>query len=129
MKTSDVKRIMIVHNDNDFIRAWDWLGKITLDTILSENICGEKMLEDTENIEKFVLKLLPVALEFANCKTDKYKSFPRYQDIQDEELDNLMKYFNNCRFKYNFDDTDEDWIFGGCETLIIDIENGESYIR
>ena len=72
MKREDIKTIMIAHHDNDFIRTWDWIGKVVLMTIISdENICGEKVLEDS----------------------------------------------------------DGDWIFGGSETLIIDIVNKKSYIR
>jgi hypothetical protein len=40
-----------------------------------------------------------------------------------------VKYFENIKFKYNFDETDHDWVFGGSETLIIDLEKKESYIR
>ena len=65
MKKEDIKRIMIVHNDNDFVRTFDWIGKVLLETLINKNICAEEMLEDSEDIEKFVYDLLPVAIEFA----------------------------------------------------------------
>jgi hypothetical protein len=45
MDKSDIKRLMIVHNDNDFIRAWDWLGKVTLSTLVETNYCGESPIK------------------------------------------------------------------------------------
>lgn len=121
---------MIVHNDNDFIRTWDWIGKIVLMTIIAdENICGDKVLEDSDDIEKLVHSLLPAGIEFLNCRTDKYADYCRYEDVSKEEVTRLVECFSKIKFKYNFDETDGDWIFGGSETLIIDIENNKSFIR
>ena len=129
MKKEEIKKIMIVHNDNDFVRVWDWIGKVTLMTILNNNICCCKVLEDSEDIEKFVHSLLPTAIEFLQYREDKYAEYCRYRDISKEKLDYYVKYFEKVNFKYNFDETDHDWVFGGSETLIIDLEKKESYIR
>ena len=126
MKTEDIKRIMIVYNDNDFIRIWDWIGKVLLNTITTKNVCGEKMLEDSETIENFVFSLLPVAIEFTQYKVGKYEDYCLYNDITKKELDWLCDEFKNVKFNYNFEETDDNF---GCETLIIDFEKNKSYIR
>jgi hypothetical protein len=129
MRKEEIKRIMVVHNDNDFVRVWDWIGKVALMTIPNDNICGCRVLEESEDIEKFIHSLLPTAIEFLQCKEDKYADYCRYEDVSKEEVDRLSKYFGSVRFKYNFDESDNDWEFGGSETLIIDLEKNESYIR
>ena len=119
MKREEIKKIMIVYNDNDFIRVFDWIGKVVLMTIKNKtNICGEEILKESDNIEKFVKSLLPSAITFLQYREDRYDNYCRY-----------VKYFENIKFKYNFDETDDDWIFGGSETLIIDVDKNESYIR
>jgi len=124
----DIKNIMIVFNDNDFIRAFDWVGKITLYTLKKKkNICNGKILQDTEDIESFVYSLLPTAIEFIQYRED--KSTTRYNEINKSQLDYLCKYFNNVKFKYNFDETDVDWINGGSEILVIDLIKNKSFIR
>jgi len=129
MRKNEIKKIMIVYSDNDFIRVWDWIGKILLLTLTNDNVCGCKVLEDSEDIEKFTHSLLPTAIEFLQYKENKYADFCRYKDISREEVTRLTEYFNDIKFKYNFNSTDDDWIFGGSETLIIDLENNTSYIR
>ncbi len=129
MRKEDIKKIMVVHNDNDFVRVWDWIGKVTLNTIINDNICGCKVLEDSEDIEKFIHSLLPTAIEFLQYKENKYTEFCRYKEISKDKIDYLVNYFKDIKFKYNFDETDDDWVFGGSETLIIDLEKKESYIR
>jgi hypothetical protein len=130
MKRDEIKRIMVVHNDNDFVRVWHWIGSVTLTTIKNDtNICGCKVLEDSEDIEKFIHSLLPAAIEFIQYREDKYADFMRYRYIDKEEVLRLTESFKNIEFKYNFEETDDDWVFGGSETLIIDLENNESYIR
>jgi hypothetical protein len=129
MKKEEIKKIMIIHNDNDFVRVWDWIGKVAIMTIPNDNICGCMVLEDSDDIEKFILSLLPTAIEFLQYREDKYTKFVRYRDISKEEVKRLADYFNDVTFKYNFDETDNDWDFGGSETLIIDLENKTSYIH
>ena len=130
MKREEIKKIMIVHGDNDFLRVWDWIGNVTLSTIVKDiNICGGKILEDTDDIEDFIYSLLPTAIEFIQKKEDKYTPFVRYKNISGGDLQRLVDINKNIIFKYNFSETDEDWLFGGCETLIIDLEKKESYIR
>lgn len=129
MKKEEIKRIMIVHSDNHFVRVWDWIGKITLLTLKQKNICFEEMLEESEDIEKFIQSILPTAIEFAQYRTAKYEDYSRYRNIEEGELKSMVEYFKNVRFKYNFDESDGDWVFGGSETLIIDLEKNESYIR
>jgi hypothetical protein len=129
MRKEEIKKIMIVHNDNDFIRIWDWIGKITLLTLKTKNLCFEEMLEESEDIEKFVHSLLPTAIEFTQYRVAKYEDYSRYRDIEESELNRLTSEFKNIRFKYNFDESDDDYVFGGSEMLIIDLEKNESYIR
>jgi hypothetical protein len=130
MRKQEIKKIMVVHNDNDFIRVWHWIGSVTLTTIKNDtNICGCKVLEDSEDIEKFIHSLLPTAIEFIQAREHKYADFVRYKNIEEVELNRLVSYFKNIQFKYNFEESDDDWIFGGFETLIIDLEKNESYIR
>jgi hypothetical protein len=129
MRKEEIKKIMIVHNDNDFIRIWDWIGKITLLTLKTKNLCFEEMLEESEDIEKFVHSLLPTAIEFTQYRVAKYEDCSRYRDIEESELNRLTSEFKNIRFKYNFDESDDDYVFGGSEMLIIDLEKNESYIR
>lgn len=131
MKSEEIKNIMIVYSDNDFIRVWDWIGKVLLETILCKNACFEKMLEDSETIEDFVFSLLPVAIEFAQYKVGRYEKekFVRYRDLSKDEANRLTECFKNIKFVYNFDETHNDWISGGSETLIIDLENYNSYIQ
>ena len=129
MRKEEIKKIMIVHNDNDFIRIWDWIGKITLLTLKTKNLCFEEMLEESEDIEKFVHSLLPTAIEFTQYRVAKYEDYSRYRDIEESELNRLTSEFKNLRFKYNFDESDDDYVFGGSEMLIIDLEKNESYIR
>ncbi len=128
MRKEDIKNIMVVHNDNDFVRVWDWIGKVSLMTILNDNLCGCKVLEDSKDIEKFIHSLLPTAIEFLQYREDRYVEYPRYRDISKEEVNRLTNYFENIRFVYNFDD-DFNGEWGGSETLIIDLEKKESYIR
>ena len=127
MRKEEIKRIMIVHNDNDFVRVWDWIGKVSLMSINNDNICGGKILEDSDDIEKFIHSLLPTAIEFIQAREDKYADYCRYESISKDEVVRLAECFKNVRFKYNFDYTDNDWAFGGSDTLIIDLENNSSY--
>ena len=129
MKTSEIKNIMIIFSDNDFVRVFDWIGKITLSTIKNKNICDEYMLEESEDIEKFIYSLLPTAIEFTQYKVGKYERYCRYNDIKKEDVKWLSDEFNNIDFVYNFKETDDVYGLGGCETLIIDLEKNESYIR
>lgn len=130
MKRDDIKKIMIVHNDNDFVRVWDWIGKVTLFTIKNDtNICNSKVLEDSKDIENFIKSLLPTAIEFLQYREDKYAEFCRYRDISKQDVSMLATEFDNIKFEYNFSERNPDWIYGGSETLIIDIENNKSYIR
>jgi hypothetical protein len=115
---------MICHYDNDFVRVFDWIGKVTLMSLLELNICGEEMLETSDDIEAFIHSLLPTAIEFAQYKCG------RPQIFEEKHVNWLSKeFFKGIKFKYNFDETDEDYIFGGSELLIIDLENKQSYIR
>lgn len=129
LKSNEIKRMMIVHSDSDFCRVWDWIGKITLNTINSENYCGENILEDTDDIERFILSLLPTAIEFIFCRVDKYNDGDWYNDVDAAEIDRLNNHLRRVVFKYNFEDDDYDYEFGGSETVIIDLENKESYIN
>jgi hypothetical protein len=129
MRKQEIKKIMVVHNDNDFVCVWEWIGNITLITLKTKNACGEEMLEESEDIEKFIHSLLPTAIEFTQYKISKYEDYSRYRNIEEIELNRLVSYFKNIRFKYNFDESDDDWVLGGSETLIIDLEKNESYIR
>jgi len=129
MRKIDIKNIMIVHSDNDFVRVWDWIGKVTLMTITNKNICGCEVLEDSEDIEKFIHSLLPTAIEFIQYKENKYSEFPRYENIDKSEVNRLTESFSKIKFIYNFDHTNEHYICGGSETLIINLEKKESYIR
>ena len=128
MKREDIKRIMVGHYDNDFITAWDWIGQVTLTTIKNDtNCCGMSVLETSEDIEKFICSLIPTAIEFIMYRAG--SSERRYRDIGESELSSLTHHLNRAKFKFNFEDTDPDWEFGGAETLIIDLEKNESYIR
>jgi hypothetical protein len=133
MDKSDIKRLMIVHNDNDFIRAWDWLGKVTLSTLVETNYCGESLLNNSRDIETFIKSLIPTAIEFASYRCEDSNSlargFKRYRDISPMELDSLIPHLSKAKFYFNFEDSHLDYEFGGAETLIIDLENKTSYIR
>ena len=112
MRKEEIKRIMIVYSDNDFVRVWDWIGKVTLTAIIEDtNICGSKVLEDSDDIEKFIHTLLPTAIEFIQAREDKYTDFLRYENIDKEEVIRLTDYFKDIKFKYNFSETDDDWIW------------------
>ena len=129
MRKEEIKNIMIIHSDNDFVRIWDWVGKITLFTLKNKNICDEEMLEDSVDIEKFIHSLLSTSIEFTQYRVGKYEEYCRYKDIDSDELNRLVECFNYISFHYNVEETDEEWEIGGCETLIIDLENNKSYIR
>ena len=130
MRKEQIKNIMVVHSDNDFIRVWEWIGEVTLSTMLNVNTCSEEMLEESDDIENFIVSLLPTAIEFCQYRTSKYEDFCRYRDIDKTEVDRLTYCLKDClTFKYNFDETDEDWLFGGSECLVIDVENKKSYVH
>jgi len=130
MRREEIKKIMVVHNDNDSIKAFDWIGKVVLMTInLETNMCGGEILEESDDIEKFIHSLLPSAIEFIQYREDKYADYCRYRDVSRDEVLRLTNCFEKIRFKFNFDDSDDDWLFGGDETLIIDVEGNRSYIR
>jgi hypothetical protein len=125
MLKKDIKNIMVCHYDNDFVRVFDWIGKVTLTTLLETNICGEEMLETSDDIEAFIHSLLPTAIEFTQ-----YKCGRNRQTLEEDTLTYLSSYFKKMRFKYNFDyETDDEYISGGSELLIIDLQNKQSYIR
>ena len=129
MKKEEIKNIMIIFSDNYLVRVWDWIGNITLYTLKNKNICNEELLEDSEHIEKFIKSLLPTAIEFTQYRVEKNKSlYSRYRDITKEEVDRLASIFNDVYFIYNFDENFNNE-GGGCESLIIDLENNKSYIR
>ena len=101
MKREEIKNIMIVHHDNDFVRVWDWIGKVVLMTLFNDvNICGCKILEDSEDIEKFIHSLLPSAIEFIQEREDRYANYVRYNDISKEEVIRLTNEFKNIKIKY-----------------------------
>jgi len=125
MKKEEIKRIIVVHNDNDFVRVWDWIGKIILQTITEKNICFEEMLETSEQIEELFYSLIPVGIEFAQ-----YRCGNNQRPLEKSKLDYLVREFTKTiKFKYNFTMFDKDWEFGGSETLIIDLEKNQSYIH
>jgi hypothetical protein len=62
MRKEEIKNILIIHSDNDFVRVWNCIVNVTLFTLKNKNICDEEMLEDSEDIEKFVRSLLPTAI-------------------------------------------------------------------
>jgi hypothetical protein len=127
MKTSDIKRIMIVHNDNDFIRVWEWIGKTVIDALAEGNYCGESVLSNSEDIEKFIALLIPIGIEFFQYRVG--VEGKRYREINESELTHLNEHLSRFRIKYNFDYSDGDWESGGAETLIIDVESKQSYTR
>lgn len=135
MKREDIKTIMVVHSDNDFITTFDWIGKVVLMTInMNINILGDKVLLNSDDIENFIKSLLSSSIEFIQCRTEQYEyhigDFYRYENISEDEVIRLTKHFDGIRFKYNFDEkNDDDFLYGGSELLIIDIENNKSYIK
>ncbi len=129
MRKAEIKNIMVVFADNDFVCVFDWIGKVALNTITNNNICDCAVLEESTDIENFIKSLLPTAIEFLQYRTDKYAKFCRYTNISNTELDDLVKYFNNIEFIYNFSKDHEYYIEGGSEILIIDLELNTSYIR
>lgn len=129
MRKEEIKNILIIHADNDFVRVWDWIGKVALMTIPNTNICGCNVLEDSEDIEKFIHSLIPTGIEFLQYREDKYADFCRYEDVSKEHVKWLSDEFSYISFHYNVKETDEEWKLGGCETLFIDLENNKSYIR
>lgn len=133
MDKKDIKIIMIAHHDNDFVRAWEWIGKITLSTLVENNYCGESMLNNSIDIENFIRSLIPTAIEFASYRCEDRNSeergYKRYRDISTNEIDNLTEHLSRAKFYFNFEDTHPDYEFGGAETLIIDLENLTSFIR
>ena len=76
-----------------------------------------------------IMILLPSAIEFIQEREDRYANYVRYNDISKEEVIRLTNEFKNIKIKYNFNEQDDDWLIGGSETLIIDLEKLESYIR
>lgn len=116
---------MVVHYDNDFVRVWDWIGKVMLHTLTEKNICFEEMLETKTDIEDLFYSLLPIGIEFAQ-----YRAGLDQRPLDKSYLDQLIREFHkSIRFKYNFTQYDSDWEMGGSETLIIDLEKNQSYIR
>ena len=61
MKTEEIKNIIVSYGDNDFVRVFDWIGKVTFDTATNLNICGGKVLEDSVDIENFLHKMKQTA--------------------------------------------------------------------
>lgn len=119
----ELKTIKINFYDTDFIRAFDWIGKILLFTILEDtNVCWGKLLEDTVDIEDFVHSLLPTAIEFIQYKEDKYTEFVRYEEISKDELTRIVKEFVPLEFVYN--EIGE----GFGESIVIDILNKKSFV-
>lgn len=128
MKKEEIKNIMVIFSDNDFIRVFDWIGKVTLMTITNKNICGCEVLEESNDIENFIKSLLPTGIEFLQYREDKFAKYCRYEEVEKETINRLIDYFSGICFVYNFDENFNDE-YGGCETLIIDIQKNESYIR
>lgn len=128
MKKTEIKNIMIIFADNDFVSVFDWIGKVALNTITNNNICDRAVLEDATDIENFIKSLLPTAIEFLQYRTDKYAKFCRYENITNAKLVDLVNSFiSNIEFVYNSDDIA--FYINECETLIIDLELNTSYIR
>ena len=128
MKKEEIKNIMVIFSDNDFIRVFDWIGKVSLMTIKNNNICDCMVLEESVDIENFIKSLIPTGIEFLQYREDKYADCCRYRNVTKEVVDRLKYGFNDICFIYNFDEN-----FNGedcdCESLIIDLYNNESYIR
>lgn len=116
MKNMD--KITVEFNDSDFIRVFDWIGKIALSSINKKNICDEKILEQKDDIENFIKKLLPLGIEFIQYNFDK---------ITKKELKRISEIFaKNIKFHYNCDDSE--FCFHKSEALIIDLKNKKYYI-
>ncbi len=128
MRKEEIKNIMVVFNDNDFVHVFDWIGKVSLMTIQNNNICGCMVLEESNDIENFIKSLIPIGIEFLQYREDKYADYCGYDDVTKKEVDRLTKEFKDIRFVYNFDDKFNGEL-GGSETLIIDLQNNQSYIR
>jgi hypothetical protein len=128
MKKEEIKNIMVIFSDNDFIRVFDWIGKVSLMTIKNNNICGCTVLEESNDIENFIKSLISTGIEFLQYREDKYADYCRYENVTKEVVDRLTEGFNDIYFIYNFDEN-FNGEGGGCESLIIDLDNNESYIR
>jgi len=126
---TEINKIVVIFSDNDFINTFHWIGKILLETINSKNITGCKVLETTEDIEKFVYSLLPTAIEFLQYRTDKYANlhpfFIRYRNIEKEELDKLVDF--KLKFIYNINDIELNEYSGEHEILVVDLMKKESF--
>lgn len=116
---------MVIHHDNDFVRVWDWIGKVILQTLNEKNICFEDMLETSDAIEDLFYSLIPIGIEFTQ-----YRCGENQRPLEKSHLDYLTREFiKTINFKYNFTMFDQDWEMGGSETLIIDLEKNTTYIR
>lgn len=91
MKTSEIKNIVLVYNDSDYVRVWHWIANVLLFTVKNKNLCDENMLVNSDDIIRFVKSLIPTALEFAQYRTDEYKLGCNTSDI-DYIANRLMKY-------------------------------------
>ena len=129
-----IKTIMVTFHDNDFITTFDWIGKVVLMTINTNvNLLGDKVLLNSNDIENFIKSLIPSSIEFIQYRTERCgdsDGFFQYRHISEDEVIRLSKSFDDISFKYNFDEyTDNDFLYAGSESLIIDIENNKSYIK
>lgn len=115
MRRDEIKRIIIHYGDNDFLQVFDWIGKVLLFTLENKNIVDEEILNNSNEIEQFVISLFPTAFNFV-CKTARMN-----QAIIDD--------FKRITFEYNFNYDNADYIWGSCESLIVDLETKDSYIR
>jgi fructose-1,6-bisphosphatase len=129
IRLNEIKNIMIVFGDSDFRRPFDWVGKVALMTLLNPvNICGCNILEESDDIEKFIISLLPTAIDFIQYRESKFARYPRYEAIPVEERDYLVNYLTErLIFKYNVDETDDKW-FEDSGSLVIDLEGQKSFL-
>lgn len=119
IKKEDIKRMMIAHHDVDFCCVYHWIGKVLLHTLTETNCRDEEMLPDSNSIEKFARSIIHAAVI---CTTTR--------PITDDEICKTANYVRTqMSFTYNFTDDNEDYKYGGSETVIIDLNINHCYIH
>lgn len=130
MNRKDIKTILISHSDTSCNIMWDWIGRVVIETITNEWSPHSHPLLSSEDIEKFIKDLIPIAIEFIWIKSGNIrKDIENSVEIDKSELLRTKEHLSKAKFIYNFKHDDPEYKYKLSECLIIDLENNISYIH
>lgn len=106
-----INTVLITYNDPDFTVMFEYIGWLLVNSAFTKNYCDRPIIDTEEKIKSFVIDCIPIAYLYAQ-QTDRemdYSEANRYKEL-----------FKDIKFVFNFGFDNEDYKYGGSESMIVD---------